>query len=375
MIVDDLVPYAAESSRGTLEVGGCDGKSMEQRSREAGTRQPATPMTSEMPDRDALESAVSLACRAPSLHNSQPWRWVIGGFGLQLFSDPDRLLPATDAFGRQMVFSCGAALNHLHYAFAAMGWECTIDRMPPRADRDLLASIGLFRRHDASPADARMADAIGRRRTDRLPFAVPPSWVEVVPQLKAVAAEFGTDLEVLGERSRSALEEASLRLTGYQGADPMYQAELRWWTRHTNSRDGVPEEALPTESQRRSVSLARGFPSGSAESTDTSIEQDRSAIVLLTSAADSRLDWLRAGESLSAILLECTSRGLATCSVTHLTEMPGTRTLVRELSSGNGLPQVLIRVGVVTDSVVPPQTPRRPLSEVLFHDRPARSQR
>ena len=88
-------------------------------------------MTSAMPDRTSLESAVALACRAPSLHNSQPWRWVVGRFGLSLFSDPDRLLPATDDFGRQMVISCGAALNHLEVAFAAQGWDIEIDRSRP----------------------------------------------------------------------------------------------------------------------------------------------------------------------------------------------------------------------------------------------------
>lgn len=66
-----------------------------------------------MPDRRTLESAVALACRAPSLHNSQPWRWILDAETLKLFSDNDRMLPATDPLGRQMVLSCGAALYHL----------------------------------------------------------------------------------------------------------------------------------------------------------------------------------------------------------------------------------------------------------------------
>ncbi len=53
-----------------------------------------------LPDTATIETAVALACRAPSLHNSQPWRWVLDGSALHLHSDPDRLLPATDAFGR-----------------------------------------------------------------------------------------------------------------------------------------------------------------------------------------------------------------------------------------------------------------------------------
>jgi len=41
---------------------------------------------------DVIEAAVQLACRAPSLHNSQPWRWVATGSAVDLFVDPDPLM-------------------------------------------------------------------------------------------------------------------------------------------------------------------------------------------------------------------------------------------------------------------------------------------
>lgn len=37
---------------------------------------------------DVIKDAVLLACRAPSLHNSQPWRWVADGGAVHLFVDP-----------------------------------------------------------------------------------------------------------------------------------------------------------------------------------------------------------------------------------------------------------------------------------------------
>jgi hypothetical protein len=65
-------------------------------------------------------------------------------------------------------------------------------------------------------------------------------------------------------------------------------------------------------------------------------------------------------------LLECTMAGLATCPVTHLTEVAVTRELIRSLMGYDAVPQVLIRVGVVSvTEKVPPPTPRRLLSEVL----------
>ena len=38
-------------------------------------------------DTEFIPAAVRLACRAPSLHNSQPWRWRLDGTAVQLFID------------------------------------------------------------------------------------------------------------------------------------------------------------------------------------------------------------------------------------------------------------------------------------------------
>ena len=43
--------------------------------------------TEMVPDSKVIRDAVKLACRAPSLHNSQPWRWVADGVDTHLFAD------------------------------------------------------------------------------------------------------------------------------------------------------------------------------------------------------------------------------------------------------------------------------------------------
>jgi nitroreductase len=319
-----------------------------------------------MPSRRTIETAVALACRAPSLHNSQPWRWVLGSQDLSLFSDPDRILPATDAFGRQMVLSCGAALNHLHYAFASLRWTSVIDRLPHSQGRQCLATIGLAPAQGLSDTDDRMATAITRRRTERLPMDPPGRWDQTFAQVTELAAQSGTHLEVIGEHGRPALEAMSRRLSGLRRADPVYQAELRWWAGHSLYPEGIPAEALPA-ARHRTVAVEREFPPGNVTS-DTGNEDDRAAILLLSTPSDSRLDWVRCGEALSAVLLACTDRGLATCTVTHLTESGAVRTALRELSDGDGLPQVLVRVGRSTRPAPTTAVSRRPLSEILFRE-------
>jgi hypothetical protein len=71
-------------------------------------------MAQTMPDAGAVE----LACRAPSLHNSQPWRWVARGAIVDLFADPHRMVSPADRSGRAGIIGYGAVLDHFRVAMA-----------------------------------------------------------------------------------------------------------------------------------------------------------------------------------------------------------------------------------------------------------------
>jgi len=117
----------------------------------------------------AVEDAVLLACRAPSFHNSQPWKWVLESATLKLYLDTDWLV-TTDGSGRQALLSCGAALDHLRVAMAATGWTAKVDRFPDPDDHEHLADLHFQPAIGVTPAQRQAADAILCRRTDRLPF-------------------------------------------------------------------------------------------------------------------------------------------------------------------------------------------------------------
>src|SRR6185369_16667680 len=123
-------------------------------------------MSAHFPDGETIRSALMLAGRAPSVHNTQPWIWRVGTRSLHLYANRELKLPHTDPDARDFMLSCGAALNHCVVAFAALGWQCKIHRFPNPADPDHLAAIELHR-HLASEPDVALAAAIPRRRTDR----------------------------------------------------------------------------------------------------------------------------------------------------------------------------------------------------------------
>jgi hypothetical protein len=97
--------------------------------------------TAAWPDRHTLMAAIDDACRAPSVHNTQPWTWLLGARSVHLMADRTRWMRGTDPEGRDLVISCGAALHHLKVALAARG-RSTAD-LPTSGDPDHLAALSL----------------------------------------------------------------------------------------------------------------------------------------------------------------------------------------------------------------------------------------
>ena len=327
-------------------------------------------MTGTEPGRDVIRKAVMLASRAPSLHNTQPWRWTSDGSVLDLFADRQRVAIATDSTGREVMLSCGAVLDHLRVAMAAAGWDAAIERFPNQFDPDHVATLRFTPLAVVTPAQRERADAILARRTDRLPFDAPADWPALEVRLRLAVIPHGVMSDIVLDRDRPLLAEASRLTEVLRSYDPTYQSELEWWTSPLKSTDGVPQSALVSESEAGRVDVARAFPSAPLDrSTDrrADVGGDRSRILVLsTHHEDASADVLRCGEALSAVLLECTLAGLATCTLTHMTDVLASRDIVRRLLGQAGSPQLLIRIGIApSDQQNLPATPRRPVTEVL----------
>ncbi len=312
-----------------------------------------------------LEHAVSIACRAPSLHNSQPWSWVLDGAVLQLHLDRSRVVAHTDPSARQALISCGAVLDHLAVAVRAAGWRAVVDRFPNPNDLDHLASVEFRRGTHVTDADRLRANAILRRRTDRLPFLPPLGWDLLGPVLAGLISD-EVRLDVIPDALRPELAEASRLTEAVRRYDADYHAELDWWTASFEYDSGIPRSALTSVSEADRVAVNRVFPAGGHGERRAALNEDHAMVLALSTPDDGRADALASGRALSSVLLEATAAGLATCTVTHVTETELGRAVVAELSGTTGVPQVLIRLGQVPPlDQVPVLTPRRALSDIL----------
>lgn len=330
---------------------------------------------SEVPDGATIEQAVLLAGRAPSLHNTQPWRWTFDGRALRLFSVANRMLPATDRAGRQLLLSCGIALGHLEAALAAAGWRTELAYLPAPSRRELLATVTFSRAHVVTAADRDRRAAIERRHTDRRPFAAPADWDDFQVVLDAVVSTDDATITVFPEDTRPELAHAARVANALRRYDSPYQAELQWWTGHHGRPLGIPVGALAGDAAQERVALARRMPTRAASSDvqpgdDTAT--DRATVMVFSTADDEPRTLLRCGRAVSTVVLECTVAGYATCPVTNVTEIPRSRSFIQALTGSAHRPQILLRVGSIQADPHRAPTPRLALDEILqIEDHPA----
>ncbi|MBS2937864.1 nitroreductase family protein [Nocardioides sp. J2M5] len=317
-----------------------------------------------VPDR-VVRQVVGAACLAPSVHNTQPWRWRTSGRGLELHADRRRQLEVADPLGRNLVISCGAALHHATVAAAALGWVPTVERLPDPRRADLLARITL-EAGPPPPHGAETLDLLARRSTDRRRFTSWPVPEERLERLAAVANEQGARAVALTEVSeRFRAERLVLLAAQLQRSRPTARAEQEEWL-DRGPVDGIPREALP-EPSHRAGAYAQRFDTAPLHAVPGPDLESSDGLVVLFDGQDDPAAWLRAGEGLSALWLAATADGLSVVPLSQLVEVPETRRAFQhDVLGGLAHPLVLVRVGwqaIGRDDLV--RTPRRPLDDVL----------
>lgn len=316
---------------------------------------------------ETLHRIVEIASRAPSVHNTQPWRWRGGSRTLELFADTSRQLRETDPDARNLTLSCGAALHHAQVAAGALGWESRVARHPDPAKPDLLACIDLSPGQPSATAEETLA-ALDRRCTDRRRFTAWPVPEERQAHLARLANHWGARAVALTDESERFIAERLVRKAHQvQWSDPAARAEQAAW-QHRGSGDGLPTDALPGADDLAGAHRHR-FEDAWEDRATADLEASDGLIVLFDTQDDAPA-WLRAGEGLGAMWLAATTAGLALVPLSQVVEVPETRTAFQtEVLGSLAHPLLLVRVGWrSTDRPPPARTPRRPVSEVLELD-------
>jgi hypothetical protein len=319
-----------------------------------------------------LVALLSYAILAPSSHNTQPWLFRVNGHDLDVLSDTRRALPVVDPLDRELIMSCGAAVHHLRVAARHFGHDSRIELFPDLTEPNLVARFSLGHPIETTAPEIMLFNAILKRRTNRRPFLPDPVPESLLEALEHAAAAFGVWLHFFRDeesrfRAADLVAEADLR----QWPNREFRRELSRWLAPNNSgrRDGIPGYAhgrgnLASKAEPlivRTFDLGRGLAA-----RDRDIALYSPVLAVLGTAADTRVDWMRAGQALSAVLLRARVEDVWASFLNQTIEVAETRDALGALTNRAGYPQILLRLGFGQE--VPP-TPRRSVRQVLLKSR------
>jgi hypothetical protein len=312
-----------------------------------------------------LAQAARAAGHAPSVHNTQPWRWRVNRDSLDLYADRSRQLNVTDPVGRLLHVSCGAALHHALVALAAEGWSGLVTLLPGAADPDHLARVVLGKPVTMTGEVMRLFQAIDLRHTDRRPVSDTPVDPAVLAELSQAAQAEGVHLHVLHHDQVLDLAVGANAAQQAELEDEGWRSELAYWAGVARpSGAGVPEGAIPAEATQTTMP-SRDF--GHAGTLPVSGGHDRYAVfAILYGETDDARGWLTGGEGLSRVWLTATERGVSLLPFSAAIEVDHTRVVLTHLLSHLGYPYLVLRLGIAdTTSAAAGPTPRLRADQII----------
>ncbi|MGW1534808.1 Acg family FMN-binding oxidoreductase [Streptomyces aureus] len=326
-------------------------------------------MNAEPLDADTVTALVADATAAPSLHNAQPWafRCLRETGVLRLYADLRRALPHTDPDNRGLLMGCGAALLNLRVAAAAAGLAPDVRLLPDPTSTELLADVRLLGSAPVDDTLARLAPAIRRRHSSRQPFRdadIPAATKELLAEAARLE---GAELFFPDAWHVRAIVELVRDAEDTEALDPGVHEETVRWTHPepasaTGTADGIPAGAFGPRQRGTSVPV-RDFAVGRpVPGRETAHFEKSPNIVLLGTAGDEPLEWLRAGQALERVLLQATADGLVASITSQPLEWPDIRWAVRDPLSAMANVQMVIRLGHGPEGE---PSPRRPVADVL----------
>jgi nitroreductase len=313
---------------------------------------------------DQVDYLIATAARAPSVHNTQPWRFKVSQYTIEMYADLRRKL-RVDPLGREMLISCGAAVFGLRLAVRSLGYLPQVELLPDPARLRLLARVRLGAAAPITAREREMLEALPHRHTHRGSFEPGPLPVGLLAGLQHDALAEGATLAIVDQALAYEQLAAIIGAVGRrQDLDPVARAEVRRWSRTAGSpaRDGIPAQAFPATAARDPGRLPqRDFDLGRGLGLLATGGPPAATAVLLT-AADGRADWLRAGQALHRLLAYAASRWVFASLYTQPLEAAAIRSLIRGRLALPGAPQMLLQLGPARTTQA---TARRPPAELI----------
>ncbi|MGE5362713.1 MAG: Acg family FMN-binding oxidoreductase [Bacteroidota bacterium] len=308
--------------------------------------------------------------KAPSGHNTQPWKFKLLDSCIDIYPNFDYSLPVVDPEDRELYISLGAAAENIAIAARHFGYSPSIET---EKISEKNCRIRVVLRKDSAVCDS-LFFQIDKRQTNRGVYngnTIPQDTVEIIKQIRS---EEGVSLHIYrrDEPFFDTLKNYVIKGNEIQMEDNSFKEELKSWIRYNGSQaeetsDGLTNKVMGSPSVPKILGkfiIDFFLTPGKQNKSDTAKIMSSSHFVLFTVKNNNIEDWISLGRSLEIFLLKTTELGIANAYMNQPCEIVSlSRRLAESLKTEGEYPALLLRIGYCAPA---PYSPRRPVAAAII---------
>ena len=316
-----------------------------------------------------FEFLVAQAVKAPSGHNTQPWRFRQNGSVVEIHPDFDRRLPVVDPDDRELFVSLGCAVENLCLAAQTKGYKSAVSV----GDKGVI-TVSLAEEAGVKPSP--LFNQIDARQTNRSVYTGEEIALDSLRKLQSVCSEKGISVHYYARQTKqfNDIEQYVLRGNTNQMQNEAFKAELKSWMRFNKKHqdqtlDGLSYAVFGAPNVPRWMAepiMSMAINAKTQNKADREKIASASQLVLFTTRENSRREWVSLGRTLQRFLLTTTELGVAHAYLNQPNEEAEIASeMTRTLGLDGEYPTILLRIGYGKQQAY---SKRRPIGDVIAAD-------
>lgn len=289
------------------------------------------------------------AVKAPSGHNTQPWRFKIKESSIEIYPNFEKALSVVDADNRELYISLGCATENLCVAATEKGYVTDVVIQNQK--------IIIHLHYSGNVTKDPHFDQIPFRQTNRSVYKNRGISADTIAILEQTILHPTTQIRFYERGSVEFNTIKNLVIYGntIQMEDPAFINELKKWMRFNRkqtlkSKDGISYSVFGAPNLPLFISkpLISSFLTKEKQNQGDIKKIDSTPyLVLFTVTASTIENWINLGRDLERFLLLTTKLGIANAFMNQPCELPELVEQMQEslLLTENDIPNLLLRIG------------------------------
>ncbi len=307
--------------------------------------------------------------KAPSGHNTQPWKFKINPNNIEVYPNFDKQLPIVDKNHRELFISLGCAVENICITATELGYNSKIKII----QNDNKSFIRIELKKEILKKDPLFLQ-IDKRQTNRSVYKSKVITDDIISLFAKLKIESPVSIYFYknGESSFLKLSEFIYKGNNILFANKKFKNELLDWMRFNSksvkkSKDGLAYNVLGSPSLPKWLGrpLVKCFLKPKSQNkTERKKLNSSSHLVLISTKENTIENWILAGRALERFWLKCTELGISVAFSNQPCEINSVANELRtQMDINNSFPMLLMRIGYANPM---PYSVRKPLQDVLI---------